>query len=111
MSTFEAGVAYAAGVARLCADTVEKHPWGKERAAALRAFADGIVEPEPSKTAPPAAVAPADPAPPGGPGKERETARALGYTGDSCQDCGSMKMVRNGTCLKCDECGSTSGCS
>ncbi len=28
----------------------------------------------------------------------------------SCQDCGSI-MVRNGTCYKCMNCGSTSGCS
>lgn len=34
-----------------------------------------------------------------------------GYTGDVCTDCQSMTMVRNGTCLKCMTCGSTSGCS
>lgn len=38
-------------------------------------------------------------------------ARQLGYTGDSCPECGSMTMVRNGTCLKCITCGSTTGCS
>ena len=38
-------------------------------------------------------------------------ARILGFTGDSCEGCGSMKMVRNGTCMKCIECGSTTGCS
>lgn len=38
-------------------------------------------------------------------------ARSMGYTGDVCGDCGSMSMVRNGTCLKCENCGSTSGCS
>jgi len=38
-------------------------------------------------------------------------AKQLGYTGDVCSDCGSMTMVRNGTCLKCITCGSTSGCS
>jgi len=38
-------------------------------------------------------------------------AKQLGYTGDACSDCGSMTMVRNGTCLKCITCGSTSGCS
>lgn len=34
-----------------------------------------------------------------------------GYTGDICGSCGSMTMVRNGTCLKCMTCGTTSGCS
>ena len=34
-----------------------------------------------------------------------------GYTGDICLECQSMTMVRNGTCLKCMTCGSTSGCS
>jgi ribonucleoside-diphosphate reductase alpha chain len=34
-----------------------------------------------------------------------------GYTGDVCTECQSMTMVRNGTCLKCMTCGSTSGCS
>lgn len=38
-------------------------------------------------------------------------ARSMGYTGDVCGECGSMSMVRNGTCLKCENCGSTSGCS
>lgn len=41
----------------------------------------------------------------------RETARERGYTGDECQDCGSFAMVRNGTCLKCENCGATTGCS
>jgi ribonucleoside-diphosphate reductase alpha chain len=38
-------------------------------------------------------------------------ARILGFTGDSCGECGSMKMVRNGTCMKCIDCGTTTGCS
>ena len=38
-------------------------------------------------------------------------AKILGFTGDSCGECGSMKMVRNGTCVKCIDCGSTTGCS
>ncbi|SON55413.1 Vitamin B12-dependent ribonucleotide reductase [Hartmannibacter diazotrophicus] len=38
-------------------------------------------------------------------------ARAQGYVGESCNECGNFTMVRNGTCLKCDTCGSTSGCS
>jgi ribonucleoside-diphosphate reductase alpha chain len=38
-------------------------------------------------------------------------ARIKGYEGDSCAECGNFTLVRNGTCLKCDTCGSTSGCS
>ncbi|HEY5081956.1 MAG TPA: vitamin B12-dependent ribonucleotide reductase [Bauldia sp.] len=42
---------------------------------------------------------------------KRASARLQGYTGDSCAECGSLMMVRNGTCLKCESCGSTTGCS
>jgi ribonucleoside-diphosphate reductase alpha chain len=42
---------------------------------------------------------------------QREIARMKGYEGESCGECGNFTMVRNGTCLKCDTCGSTSGCS
>jgi ribonucleoside-diphosphate reductase alpha chain len=38
-------------------------------------------------------------------------ARAKGYEGDACGECGHFTLVRNGTCMKCDTCGSTSGCS
>jgi ribonucleoside-diphosphate reductase alpha chain len=38
-------------------------------------------------------------------------ARIRGYEGVSCSECQNFTMVRNGTCLKCDTCGSTSGCS
>jgi ribonucleoside-diphosphate reductase alpha chain len=38
-------------------------------------------------------------------------ARIKGYEGVSCDECGNFTMVRNGTCLKCDTCGATSGCS
>lgn len=38
-------------------------------------------------------------------------AREEGFTGDACPQCGSMKMRRNGSCLLCAECGSTTGCS
>src|SRR5262245_25021108 len=40
-----------------------------------------------------------------------EMARLKGYEGDSCSDCGQFTMVRNGTCLKCITCGTTTGCS
>ena len=38
-------------------------------------------------------------------------ARMQGYEGDPCSECGNLTLVRNGTCLKCVTCGSTSGCS
>ncbi|MCY6380531.1 vitamin B12-dependent ribonucleotide reductase [Hoeflea prorocentri] len=41
----------------------------------------------------------------------RAKAIMQGYTGDACSECSNFTMVRNGTCLKCDTCGSTSGCS
>ena len=37
--------------------------------------------------------------------------RMKGYTGEACTECGNFTLVRNGTCLKCDTCGGTSGCS
>ncbi|MDR1933123.1 MAG: adenosylcobalamin-dependent ribonucleoside-diphosphate reductase [Spirochaetales bacterium] len=38
-------------------------------------------------------------------------ARAKGYEGDPCPACGHSTLVRSGTCLKCETCGSTTGCS
>jgi ribonucleoside-diphosphate reductase alpha chain len=38
-------------------------------------------------------------------------ARLKGYEGDACESCGNFTLVRNGTCMKCNTCGSTSGCS
>ena len=38
-------------------------------------------------------------------------ARMKGFEGDPCPDCGAMTLVRNGSCLKCNSCGSTTGCS
>jgi ribonucleoside-diphosphate reductase alpha chain len=40
-----------------------------------------------------------------------QIARQKGYEGDPCAECKQFTMVRNGTCLKCDTCGATSGCS
>jgi len=39
------------------------------------------------------------------------TARAQGYTGDQCGNCGSMRVKQNGACHVCEDCGTTSGCS
>ena len=38
-------------------------------------------------------------------------ARMQGYEGESCPECQNFTLVRNGTCLKCNTCGSTTGCS
>jgi ribonucleoside-diphosphate reductase alpha chain len=78
---------------------------------------------KPATTAPVAGsvTAPAVPAPDapvragatvGAPRTEKvRVAVAKGYSGDACGDCGQFTLVRNGTCLKCDACGATSGCS
>jgi len=41
----------------------------------------------------------------------RAKAKMQGYEGDPCGECGNYTLVRNGTCLKCNTCGGTSGCS
>ncbi|MDR1866992.1 MAG: adenosylcobalamin-dependent ribonucleoside-diphosphate reductase [Treponema sp.] len=39
------------------------------------------------------------------------TARIKGYEGDPCPACGNFTLIRSGTCMKCDTCGETTGCS
>jgi ribonucleoside-diphosphate reductase alpha chain len=48
---------------------------------------------------------------PGSAHEQARQAKLKGYEGDPCTNCGQWTMVRNGTCLKCDSCGETSGCS
>ncbi|HMJ44398.1 MAG TPA: vitamin B12-dependent ribonucleotide reductase, partial [Pseudolabrys sp.] len=43
--------------------------------------------------------------------ERRAEAKAKGYEGDACGECQNYTLVRNGTCMKCDSCGATSGCS
>jgi ribonucleoside-diphosphate reductase alpha chain len=43
--------------------------------------------------------------------ERRAVAKARGYEGEMCTECLNFTLVRNGTCLKCDTCGSTTGCS
>ncbi len=38
-------------------------------------------------------------------------AKMQGYEGEACGECGNYTLVRNGTCMKCNTCGGTSGCS
>ncbi|MCZ8373744.1 MAG: vitamin B12-dependent ribonucleotide reductase [Beijerinckiaceae bacterium] len=42
---------------------------------------------------------------------KRSIAKMKGYVGEACPECMNFTLVRNGTCLKCDTCGSTTGCS
>ena len=42
---------------------------------------------------------------------KRAEAKAKGYVGEACPECGNFTLVRNGTCLKCETCGGTTGCS
>ncbi len=53
-------------------------------------------------------------APPGSlaaPAARISTARAKGYEGDACPECGQFTLVRTGACLRCDSCGANTGCS
>jgi len=43
--------------------------------------------------------------------KRAAEARMKGFEGDACGQCGNFTLVRNGTCMKCNTCGGTSGCS
>ena len=43
--------------------------------------------------------------------ERRAEAKAKGYEGEMCGECANFTLVRNGTCMKCDTCGSTTGCS
>jgi ribonucleoside-diphosphate reductase alpha chain len=42
---------------------------------------------------------------------KRTEARLKGYEGEACPECNNFTLVRNGTCLKCETCGGTTGCS
>lgn len=41
----------------------------------------------------------------------RSDAKQVGYTGETCINCGSSRVIRNGSCTVCLECGATTGCS
>jgi ribonucleoside-diphosphate reductase alpha chain len=64
-----------------------------------------LATPEPAPAARAAATAQAKTA------DRRTEARMKGYEGEACPECANFTLVRNGTCLKCDTCGSTTGCS
>ncbi|MGL4975527.1 MAG: vitamin B12-dependent ribonucleotide reductase, partial [Bosea sp. (in: a-proteobacteria)] len=77
-------------------------------ATALKAEPEVVGEAEMSKLgfAAPSATTEARPT-----SDKRAEALMKGYVGDSCGECGNFTLVRNGTCLKCDTCGGTTGCS
>jgi ribonucleoside-diphosphate reductase alpha chain len=71
-----------------------------------------LAAPPPAAGAPVPVPAPSPPpARPPRPNLTRDAARTLGFEGDPCPECGQFMLVRNGTCLKCDGCGATTGCS
>lgn len=79
---------------------------------------DGAVVPTPAALAleggamPPERVTVApEPTSPGTAPKTKAAAKATGYTGDACSNCGGLRMFRSGTCATCSDCGTTSGCS
>ena len=43
--------------------------------------------------------------------KREQPTPVLTHTGDCCQDCGSINLLRTGTCAVCSDCGSSQGCS
>ncbi len=79
-------------------DMAEVHP-----IAVNQSGSQPVSEPAPSLSAGKAAVSQAAAA--------AQKARYMGYEGDPCPECGALTLVRNGTCLKCDSCGGTTGCS
>jgi hypothetical protein len=111
---FNAGVRAALGAASIAADALEKRSGFREgregfATAALRGFGQsgaallrgGETEQRPSQIATPLLPVPA----------LRAAAMVKGYTGEACSECNNFTLLRNGTCLKCDTCGATTGCS
>jgi len=72
-------------------------------------------KPEPGVAPAPFPAGELNPLPSASPARDagllRAEAQMKGYTGDQCTECHNFTMVRNGTCLKCDTCGTTTGCS
>jgi ribonucleoside-diphosphate reductase alpha chain len=74
--------------------------FGAQQATGITGLAEAPAAPAPTMTA--AAPQQMD---------NRTKAKLQGYEGDACGDCGNYTLVRNGTCMKCNTCGGTSGCS
>ena len=67
------------------------------------------IPPSPLESEPPAAKPPPPPRQPTQ--TKRAMAAGMGFTGDMCGQCGQFTMRRNGSCLVCVSCGTTTGCS
>lgn len=68
---------------------------------------------DPPAAPPESPVAPPPPsvvAPVAMPADLRASAKSMGFTGDPCLSCGSIQMVRTGTCVTCQSCHQNSGC-
>ncbi|HVV94400.1 MAG TPA: vitamin B12-dependent ribonucleotide reductase, partial [Hyphomicrobiales bacterium] len=97
VTAFAAGRSAPRADAPAAATARKEEPAPATDAAFDRLFAAGTAEPETDARAKTA--------------ERRAEARLRGYEGEACSECGNFTMVRNGTCLKCDTCGNTSGCS
>jgi len=111
---FAAGIRFAIGIAGRVAERVDASAETHRSEGAvcvLVAFAEvlaieiGTVRPESAIAPAPAVALRMSTA------ESRREAKLKGYEGDPCPDCGAMTMVRNGTCLQCETCGATTGCS
>ncbi len=84
--------------------------YATDGATALKGDVAGFVDEAPATLGGVAFAAPA-PAARESEADKRAQARMKGYVGEACPECGNFTMVRNGTCLKCETCGGTTGCS
>jgi ribonucleoside-diphosphate reductase alpha chain len=85
---------------------------GYKTSAAIEGSASGLRSSAAAAAAPSAGAAPSGQAAQIKADREgSRNARLKGYEGDPCPVCGHLTLVRNGTCLKCETCGSTTGCS
>jgi len=98
---------------------LDSRPTAGQLEAARRVASRGYVRSNlrlPARRTAPAASAATAPAVEAAPVRDERAeqiraARIKGYEGDACPECGNFTLVRNGTCLKCDTCGGTTGCS
>src|SRR5579884_202280 len=104
-----AGEAQAAGAGRVTALRTAAPRAEISGAVALKSEPEGRLSPAQQLDAPRAAEARAQARTTAA--DKRAEARARGYEGEACEECGNFTLVRNGTCMKCDTCGSTTGCS
>jgi ribonucleoside-diphosphate reductase alpha chain len=100
------------GFSRMKLGSVAQHlrSGGGNAAGAVRLVHAAAMEEKPIAAAP-KIVSPAALANRTGSEDAASVAKLKGYEGIACGECGNFTMVRNGVCLKCNTCGSTTGCS